>query len=343
MEYGIAAGIAFIAAIIAYLVLDKQKKLKAKARNANAKIAARPTVPSTPGWVGDLQIETQGQQGAWLEVSAGPQIGRTFFVGHRTLTLGRGTTHPIQISDRDVSRSHCRVVWDGSEWSVTDMGSGNGTWVNDTRTTAGPLVDGDLLRVGGTTLLFHADASFQVDYTLARKEVGGAFETATRSVDLSAGGDDGTASMKDRLLEISRLTQAARKGLSGSPLLEEISISLRRQLGADRAVVLRWTINKWDLHSFHHAPDLSRDQLRIPPDKPLMSRVARAGESMGTKAFTTDEGLLCALATPIRRGGVVIGVLYADRVGKGESEFQPPDLEYLESLAALVEQAIPEV
>ena len=184
---------------------------------------------------------------------------------------------------------------------------------------------------------------FQVDYTLARKEVGSAFETATRSVDLKDDGDGSGASMKDRLLEISRLTQAARKGLQGGELLEEISISLRSQLGADRAVVLRWAVNKWDLHSFHHARDLSRERLRIPPDKPLMSRVARSGESMGTKAFTVDTGLLCAVATPIRRGGVVIGVLYTDRVGEGESEFQPRDLEYLESVAGLVEQALPEV
>ena len=182
---------------------------------------------------------------------------------------------------------------------------------------------------------------FQVDYTLARKEVGSAFETATRSVDLKDDGDGSGASMKDRLLEISRLTQAARKGLAGGPLLEEISISLRAQLGADRALVLRRAGDSWDLHSFHHARDLSRDRLKIPPDKPLMSRVATAGQGMGSKAFTAETGLLCAIATPIRRAGVVIGVLYADRVGDGESEFHPRDLEYLESTSELAEKAIP--
>lgn len=344
MEYGIAVVLLIVAGVVLYLVIRRHKDATAANKaKANAKIAARPTVPSTPSWVGDLQIETQGQQGAWLEIIEGPQVGRTFFIGERTLTLGRGTTHPIQVSDRDVSRSHCRIVWEGGSRTITDMGSGNGTWLNETRTDASPLQDGDVIRAGGTSLRFSENTSFQVDYTLARKEVGGAFETATHSVDLTAGGDEGTASMKDRLLEISRLTQAARKGLTGSALLEEISISLRSQLGADRAVVLRWAINKWDLHSFHHARDLSRERLRIPPDKPLMSRVARSGESMGTRAFTADTGLLCAVATPIRRGGIVIGVLYADRVGDGESEFHPRDLEYLESVAALVEQGLPEV
>ena len=147
--------------------------------------------------------------------------------------------------------------------------------------------------------------------------------------------------MKDRLLDISRLTQATRQGLTGGELLEEISISLRSQLGADRSVVLRRGVDTWDLHAFHHARDLPRDRLRIPPDKPLMSRVAAAGKSMGAKAFTSETGLMCAIAAPIFREGTVIGVLYGDRVGEGESEFKPRDLEYLESVAELVELALP--
>jgi len=340
MEYWIVGGVLIAAAVVLYFISRKSRPVEAT--NAeDAKIAARPTVPAIPNWVGDLRIETQGQQGAWLEISDGPQAGRTFFVGQRTLTIGRGTTHPIQVSDRDVSRSHCRIVWDDVALSVSDMGSGNGTWLNGDRIDKVPLKDGDVLRVGGTTFRFHEEAVFQVDYTLQRKEIGGAFETATHSVDLDENaGDEGT-SMKERLLEVTRLTQAARKGLLGGELLEEISISLRAQLSADRAVILRRAVDSWDLHSFHHARDLSRERLRIPPDKPLMSRVAAANEGMGTQAFTAETGLMCAIAAPIRREGRVIGVLYADRVGEGESVFQPRDIEFLDSLAELVEPVLP--
>ncbi|MFH1530018.1 MAG: FHA domain-containing protein [Pseudomonadota bacterium] len=340
MEFAIVGGAVVVAAVMLVFMARKQKANRG-VTTADAKRAARPTVPSTPSWVGQLQIETQGRRGAWLEISEGPQTGRTFFPGERTLTIGRGTTQPIQLLDRDVSRSHCRIAWDGAAWSVSDLSSGNGTWLNENRIASVPLEDGDVLRVGGTSLRFHGEAVFQVDYTLSRKEIGGAFQTAPHSVDLNAGGDGEGTSLKDRLLEVTRLTRAARTGLSGGELLEEISISLRAQLGADRTVILRRGIDTWDLHSFHHARDLSRERLRIPPDKPLMSRVAAAGEAMGTKTFPAETGFMCAIATPVRRKGQVIGVLYTDRVGEGESEFLPRDLEFLDSMAELVEPTLP--
>lgn len=341
MEYGIAVLVVVVAATALFFRFWSRKR-DALTPDAAAKLAARPTVPATPSWVGKLHIESLGQRGAWFEVIEGPQVGRTYFVGERTLTIGRGATHPIQLSDRDVSRSHCRITYEDG-WRISDMGSGNGTWRNSVRVDAGPLEDGDRIKVGATVLRFDQETHFQVDYTLARKELGDAFETGTHSMDFKEGADDTGASMKDRLLEITRLTQVARKGLSGRQLSDEVSHSLRTQLLVDRTVVLRRNVDVWDIHSFDHARDLSRASLRILPDKPLMSRVAASGEGMGSKAFTRDEGLTCAIATPIRRGGgsEVIGVLYADRVSKEESEFAPRDLEYLEAMAGLLEPTLP--
>lgn len=339
MEHVIIGTLAVAILIVLYFAI-RTWTAKPMTPDAAAKIAARPTVPTTPNWVGSLQIETAGQRGAWLEVLEGPQIGRTYFLGERTLTIGRSTTHPIQLSDRDVSRSHCRITYADGIYKIADMGSGNGTWINGDRIDSVPIEDGDDLKVGVTVLRFLEDVLFQIDYTLTRKEVGGVFETATSAVNLNEGSGEGSTSMGERLKEIQRLTQAARDGLPSGVLLDAIAISLREQIGAQRTIVLHLVNESWNVHSFHHARDLPRAELRIPPDKPLMSRVALSGKGMATKSFTGDRGLLCAIATPVQRDGGKVGVLYADRIGEGESEFHPQDLEYLEAMADLVESAI---
>lgn len=70
------------------------------------------------------------------------------------LTLGRSTACAIALDDDDFASSvHARVfLREGSPW-VEDLGSTNGTFVNEERIDrATPLERGDLLRVGGTVL-----------------------------------------------------------------------------------------------------------------------------------------------------------------------------------------------
>ena len=75
-----------------------------------------------------------------------------------SLPIGRGTATEASIGllDAEVSRNHAIVEREGSRtWWVKDLGSHNGTWVNGERVVdrAG-LVHGDVLRVGGSVLLF---------------------------------------------------------------------------------------------------------------------------------------------------------------------------------------------
>ena len=72
-----------------------------------------------------------------------------------TNTLGRGPDQGINLYDQQASRRHAAIAWaDGSFW-VQDRDSTNGTYLNG-RLIAGPtrLVDGDVLVMGETTLLF---------------------------------------------------------------------------------------------------------------------------------------------------------------------------------------------
>jgi ABC-type multidrug transport system ATPase subunit/pSer/pThr/pTyr-binding forkhead associated (FHA) protein len=80
--------------------------------------------------------------------------------GHRIpvdgdVTIGRAPQSTLTIDDPEVSRSHARVYREGSTYKVEDLGSANGTFLNDHR-IAGPamLSDGDRVRVAGVGVEF---------------------------------------------------------------------------------------------------------------------------------------------------------------------------------------------
>ncbi len=78
-------------------------------------------------------------------------FGRTVPVCDDDLVIGRSGAD-LDVDDRGVSRRHARISrgTDGA-WTLTDLGSTNGTFLNGTRVRAARLQDGDEIRVGAVT------------------------------------------------------------------------------------------------------------------------------------------------------------------------------------------------
>jgi hypothetical protein len=73
--------------------------------------------------------------------------------------IGRGTEADIRLPDTGVSRKHVDVVLEGGTATAEDLGSTNGTLVNGRRITRQPLVDGDVIRIGHSVLVYRQDGS----------------------------------------------------------------------------------------------------------------------------------------------------------------------------------------
>ena len=71
--------------------------------------------------------------------------------------VGRHTEADIRLPLPDVSRRHCRLLFQEGGWQITDLNSLNGVQVNDEPVLQAPLEQDDRLRIGG----FH----FVVDLT----------------------------------------------------------------------------------------------------------------------------------------------------------------------------------
>jgi len=82
--------------------------------------------------------------------------GERVVVGTDVVSIGRLPECTITLTDPNVSRRHAEVR-PGAQITVVDLGSTNGTKVNGLRITGErPLVDGDIVSLGGTHLRFEA-------------------------------------------------------------------------------------------------------------------------------------------------------------------------------------------
>jgi serine/threonine protein kinase len=90
-----------------------------------------------------------------ITVRNGPLTGHSFVLHQDVTTLGRTAGNDIIIPDGTVSRNHARLIFHAGKWSLEDVGSSNGSFVNGTRITrATPVMHGDTIRLGDEILSF---------------------------------------------------------------------------------------------------------------------------------------------------------------------------------------------
>ncbi|MBN1261282.1 MAG: FHA domain-containing protein [Anaerolineae bacterium] len=93
--------------------------------------------------------------GTWrLRAIQGIHAGQAFVISKPVITIGRESTHDMQINAARISRNHARVRVQGDFLVVEDLGSSNGTFVNGRRIAQPqPLKPGDILDLAGHTKL----------------------------------------------------------------------------------------------------------------------------------------------------------------------------------------------
>lgn len=76
-----------------------------------------------------------------------------------TVTIGRSPDCELPIDDGQASRRHCSIVKLQSGWELADLGSTNGTLLNSVLVKRRKLRNGDVVRIGGTEIVFDDPAS----------------------------------------------------------------------------------------------------------------------------------------------------------------------------------------
>ena len=109
------------------MVLDREKLLREKPRAPKAAITVR-----------------KGDQRRDIVLGADP------------LAIGRDPQNDITLDDRRVSRKHAEIRLRLGRYTLYDLQSTNGTYVNGRRVAEVVLADGDRLSIGGVELQFRA-------------------------------------------------------------------------------------------------------------------------------------------------------------------------------------------
>lgn len=91
---------------------------------------------------------------ALLVVQRGPGSGSRFLLDQDVVTAGRHPDSEIFLDDVTVSRRHAEFHRQGLGFTVSDVGSLNGTYVNRDRIDRVQLNDGDEVQIGKFRLVF---------------------------------------------------------------------------------------------------------------------------------------------------------------------------------------------
>ncbi len=116
-------------------------------RGAGASTAAS----TTPGDSGKRRKRRRTPDHLVVVVPA-EQRGRLYTLGPEQ-TVGRSPGCQVALDDTFASQVHARIFQGGEGWFIEDLGSTNGTFLNDRKVTSPqPLALGDRLRIGATEL-----------------------------------------------------------------------------------------------------------------------------------------------------------------------------------------------
>ena len=99
-----------------------------------------------------------------LVVTYGAELGRRYVLDRPEMVVGRSRGCDIHLEQDSTSRRHAVVRYSAGAYQVQDMGSTNGTSVNDETVSDRRLEDGDELRFGRTVMKFLAGEELERKY-----------------------------------------------------------------------------------------------------------------------------------------------------------------------------------
>ena len=88
-----------------------------------------------------------------LLLTGGPLVGTIIALGSTQIVIGRSPSSTLVLEDEYASSQHARLTPADGRWWIEDLGSRNGTFVDDERLTSPRELNvGDIVRIGQTTL-----------------------------------------------------------------------------------------------------------------------------------------------------------------------------------------------
>src|SRR5258706_237754 len=110
--------------------------------------------------VNNQNISALGQ----ITILTGPQAGRSFQLTKLAVTVGRDPTNDVVLTDPSVSRTHARILYSQSGWSIEKLTDHNSVTVNQRDVQQSIIRHNDNIGLGGITTFLFLPASSIPNY-----------------------------------------------------------------------------------------------------------------------------------------------------------------------------------
>jgi phosphoserine phosphatase RsbU/P len=242
-----------------------------------------------------------------------------FLIDKNPFVIGRTAECDLQLDRPGISKQHARILFDGEQFSIVDLESKNGTFVNGARLQASTVLrQDDLISLSGIDLLFQIIKQNELTADLTNNIE--KFRFALQSTRAMNSHQFLDPILTEIMEGVMRLTQAERGFLMIEGEAGELQMA--------RSV----NINPEGLKEEGSVLSLSA------VEKAIQTRVSVAISDASKDIFFGDQTsvqmlkLKTLVSVPILMNGDVIGIIYADS-NRREQEFTQLDVEVLESLA----------
>jgi Nif-specific regulatory protein len=272
-------------------------------------------------------------------------------------TLGREQGNTILVDAPDVSRQHATIRWEPPECRVIDHGSTNGTYVNDRRVEAHPLLDGDILRTGlvewRVELREESLSKKRVDTKRFPEDVDATVLEVLESKEVSDIRSDlvrrGRPVRSDRdLATLYRVVDSLVASSHPQPLLKDLVDVLVHSFSASGAAafLLDRESHDFELTAGATVPPNSM----LPVSRTIIQSSIKNNEALlvrnaAAEGFSAESGSInslrihSALAAPLHRQGITLGALQLSR-SPDQRPYNEKDLKLFSVVAELAAMAL---
>ena len=133
--------------------LSRQRR-KRRAHQASPATAAATAEPQQRSGVSSSRPTASNTEPTLLVIIDGPLAGSSIPLNGEAITMGRAASNTVVLDDEFVSSHHARIYPDAAsgQWAIEDLGSTNGTIVNDQRLVVPTILPPRMpVRIGATT------------------------------------------------------------------------------------------------------------------------------------------------------------------------------------------------
>ena len=278
-----------------------------------------------------------------IRIKTGPQKGKTVQVdGAKPIILGRDAGVTLQVIDKGVSREHAEIFRVGEMIFIRDLGSRNGTFVNEELMTEELLREGDIVRIGSTQVIFESTKKAEARGSELQYEEGKEFKTSLElKVDDLFVQDSGTAQREgEHFRALCQSLKTLQLEKDEDKLFTKILDTVEEYIPADNIYIFLK-----DEHSGAISPRATRQKgnnSSVPISRTILRRViaeSRAiltADAMQDDRFRGGDSVLInqirsVLCVPIQDGPTALGAFYAVNASMAET-FDQSDLEFLTAL-----------